>query len=92
MISRIIGKVKETAKFISNNRKMFDPRKNIDKQTILYLIVGISWFLPVYVDDGKAFHMHVTAMGGILPSNYPLPGILKWVLFFLNTHNQQVTI
>lgn len=83
MISRIIEKAKETAKFISNNRKMFDPRKNIDKQTILYLIVGISWFLPVYVDDGKAFHMHVTAMGGILPSNYPLPGILKWVLFFV---------
>ena len=83
MISRIIGKAKETAEFISNNRKMFDPRKNIDKQTILYLIVGISWFLPVYVDNGKAFHMHVTAMGGILPSNYPLPGILKWVLFFV---------
>lgn len=83
MISRIIEKAKETAKFISNNRKMFDPRKNIDKQTILYLIVGISWFLPVYVDNGKAFHMHVTAMGGILPSNYPLPGILKWVLFFV---------
>ena len=83
MISRIIGKAKETAKFISDNRKMFDPRKNIDKQTILYLIVGISWFLPVYVDNGKAFHMHVTAMGGILPSNYPLPGILKWVLFFV---------
>lgn len=83
MISRIIGEAKETAKFISNNRKMFDPRKNIDKQTILYLIVGISWFLPVYVNDGKAFHMHVTAMGGILPSNYPLPGILKWVLFFV---------
>ena len=83
MISRIIGKAKETAKFISDNRKMFDPRKNIDKQTILYLIVGISWFLPVYIDDGKAFHMHVTAMGGILPSNYPLPGILKWVLFFV---------
>lgn len=83
MLSRIIGKAKETAKFISNNRKMFDPRKNIDKQTILYLIVGILWFLPVYVDDGKAFHMHVTAMGRILPSNYPLPGILKWVLFFV---------
>lgn len=83
MISRIIGKAKETAKFISNNRKMFDPRKNIDKQTILYLIVGISWFLPVYVDNGKAFHMHVTAMGGILPYSYPLPGILKWVLFFV---------
>lgn len=83
MISRIIGKAKETAKFISNNRKMFDPRKNIDKQTILYLIVGISWFLPVYADDGKAFHMHVTAMARILPSNYPLPGILKWVLFFV---------
>ena len=62
MISRIIGEAKETAEFISNNRKMFDPRKNIDKQTILYLIIGISWFLPVYVDDGKAFHMHVTAM------------------------------
>lgn len=42
MISRIIGEAKETAEFISNNRKMFDPRKNIDKQTILYLIVGIS--------------------------------------------------
>lgn len=83
MISRIIGEAKETAKFISNNRKMFDPRKNIDKQTILYLIVGILWFLPVYVNDGKAFHMHVTAMGRILPSNYPLPGILKWVLFFV---------
>lgn len=27
MISRIIEKAKETAKFISNNRKMFDPRK-----------------------------------------------------------------
>lgn len=83
MISRIIGEAKETAKLISNNRKMFDPRKNIDKQTILYLIVGILWFLPVYVDDGKGFHMHVTAMGRILPSNYPLPGILKWVLFFV---------
>lgn len=83
MISRIIGEAKETAEFISNNRKMFDPRKNIDKQTILYLIVGISWFLPVYVNDGKFLHMHVTAMGGILPSNYPLPGILKWVLFFV---------
>lgn len=55
MISRIIGEAKETAEFISNNRKMFDPRKNIDKQTILYLIVGISWFLPVYVNDGKFY-------------------------------------
>ena len=27
MISRIIGEAKETAEFISNNRKMFDPRK-----------------------------------------------------------------